>query len=328
MSSNSLGKLIKIIWREKVKYRKRTSDYVNLKVRAKTRERRHINDLDEEALKEIQLLCHEHGWLFDKSQIGKKVVFLMRLADRTSDGIVVNGQSLAFRITVNMDPQMNINLRSYGHPVTLQDIKGTQVAESLIDIIEEVKFLCEFAQPCIGGEIPNDESSPYKIPVGESNVISVISNERGEHPRLVSTSCLLIMTLGKLCSSCCYAMTLFNNRNLKRKVSNSASTPSKKCNIRFLDRFGLEEKIASQTRELRNEVKKVTRGTKNFEMLGFMEEDNSDLTRIFEGISTDTIPPSMKLIWQCRKNNFLSNPHEVIVGIHGMVYNIPALKFK
>ena len=63
LSSNSLGKLIKIIWREKVKYRKRTSEYVNLKVRAQTRERRHINDLDEEALKEIQLLCHERAWL-------------------------------------------------------------------------------------------------------------------------------------------------------------------------------------------------------------------------------------------------------------------------
>ena len=50
---------------------------------------------------------------------------------------------------------------------------------------EEVVFLCKFAQPCIGGEIPNDESSPYKIPVGESSVISVISNERGEHSRLV-----------------------------------------------------------------------------------------------------------------------------------------------
>ena len=78
---------------------------------------------------------------------------------------------------------------------------------------EEVVFLCKFAQPCIGGEIPNDESSPYKIPVGESSVISVISNERGEHSRLVSTSCLLVKTLGKLCSSCCYAMTLFINRN-------------------------------------------------------------------------------------------------------------------
>ena len=91
LSSNALGKLIKIIWREKVEYRKSTSDYVNLKVRAKTRERRHINDLDDDALKEIQLLCHKRGWLFDHSQIDKKVVSMMRLADQTSDEYIHNG---------------------------------------------------------------------------------------------------------------------------------------------------------------------------------------------------------------------------------------------
>ena len=101
----------------------------------------------------------------------------------------------------------------------------------------------------------------------------------------------------------------------------------KKCNIRFLDRFELEEKIASQTRKLQNEVKKDTRGAKNFEMLEFMEEDNSDLTRIFEGISTDTILSSMKLIWEMQKKQLSvkSSGHrwEPRYG-----YNIPALKFK
>ena len=107
--------------------------------------------------------------------------------------------------------------------------------------------------------------------------------------------------LAKVCSSCYYAMILFNKRNKKRKVSNPASTPSKKCNIRFLSRTGLEEKIVSQRKKLRNEIKKDTRSAQISEMLQFIEEDNSDLTRIFEGISSDNMPSNIKLLWEMQK---------------------------
>ena len=193
LSTNSLGKLIKIIWREKVEYRNNTSHYVNLKITVEYPEKRQINGLEE--LKEIQFLCCERGWCLDRSQIDKKIVTVMKLCDSSRDQIVMNGERLAFRITVNMESQMNINMRSYGHPMTLFDIKGKHAKQTLFDVIQEAMFLCEFARPCIGQEIPNHESSPYKTHVNDSNIISVISSEREQHAQLVSSSCLLIKTL-------------------------------------------------------------------------------------------------------------------------------------
>ena len=48
LSMNSLGKLIKIIWREK--YRNRALHFVNLKIEVEYHDRRQINRLDQKAL--------------------------------------------------------------------------------------------------------------------------------------------------------------------------------------------------------------------------------------------------------------------------------------
>lgn len=106
-------------------------------------------------------------------------------------------------------------------------------------------------------------------------------------------------------------MALFRNRDIKRKASNAIdqsnpSNPPKKCNIRFLDRSGLEGKIASQRNELRNEGKKDTRSTSHSATLEFMEDDSLDLARIVEGIDTDDVPSSMKLIWEMQKKQLLA----------------------
>ena len=82
-------------------------------------------------------------------------------------------------------------------------------------------------------------------------------------------------------------MALLKNRDIKRKASNPICTPPKKCNIRFLDRNGLEGKIASQRKELRNDVKKDTRNAKYSATLEFIEDDSLDLARIVQGINSD-----------------------------------------
>lgn len=308
LSTNLFGKLIKRIWGEKVVYQNRTSSYANLKLRVENCKKRHIqvNELDVDAVNEIQSLCHERGWLLDQSQIDKNIVSLIKLADPTSDEVIVNGQRLAFTIIISMDPHPRINLRSYGHIVPLEEIKGMHESECSIQAIEEAMFLCEFAPPCIGRDIPNYESTSYKVPVGGSNVISVTSKECGRHTRLVASSCLLVNPLGKSCSSCVYMMALLKNRDIKRKASNPICTPPKKCNIRFLDRNGLEGKIASQRKELRNDVKKDTRNAKYSATLEFMEDDSLDLARIVQGINSDDVPSSMKLIWEMQKKQLLA----------------------
>ena len=123
-------------------YQKRTSSYANLKLRVENCKKRHIqvNELDVDAVNEIQSLCHERGWLLDQSQIDKNIVSLIKLADPTSDEVIVNGQRLAFTIIISMDPHPRINLRSYGHIVPLEEIKGMHESECSIQAMKKPCF--------------------------------------------------------------------------------------------------------------------------------------------------------------------------------------------
>lgn len=308
MSASCLGKLIKSIWGGKVAFLKKISAYRNLRLKVQKRDRKVIKEMNEDTVKDIHSLCQERGWFLDLSQTDKNIVSMQNLSrDTTGDGVVVNGKQLEFMIRINLEtqPSQSITIRSHGHEVPLREITGKQESECSIRAIEEAMYLCEFASPCIGQKISNDKCSPYKIPVCGSTVISVISEECGEHTRMVSNSCLLLNPLGNLCPSCQYIMVLFNNRDLKWKASDSICTPSKMCNIRYLNRIGLEKKIAYQRKELRNDVKKEAR-INDLGMLEFMEEDNWDLEKIFEGINPDDVPPNMKLVWEMQKKQLLA----------------------
>ena len=120
-----------------------------------------------------------------------------------------------------------------------------------------------------------------------------------KHLRLISNSCLLLKFYGKSCPSCSYVKKLFDNRSRKRKSFNSSCTP-RKCNIRYLDRLGLEEKIASQKKEFRREIRDTR--VNDTHSVEFMEEDSPDLANIFESISPNEVPPQMRIIWEMQKN--------------------------
>ena len=77
-----------------------------------------------------------------------------------------------------------------------------------------------------------------------------------------------------------------------------------KCNTRFLDRLGLEKKIASQRKEMRKEIKDTP--TKDTPSLEFMEEDSLDLAKIFESINPSDVPPQMQIMWEMKKTQLFA----------------------
>ena len=217
---------------------------------------------------------------------------------------MINGRQFTFTIVLKMEPNMNIYLHTHLCEIPLQDVTGLQEPACSIRAIREAMYLCEFASPCIGREIPIDVLTSYKTSVSESKVLSVTSRER-EHFRLISNSCLLFNPFGKSCSSCQYAVALFLKRNRKRKATDLTCTPSKKCNMRYLSRAGLEVKIASQRKELRNNAKRAQESA----MLEFTVEDNLDLATIFEGIDSADVPLNMQLLWEMQRKQLLAKSY-------------------
>ncbi|CAB3995373.1 Hypothetical predicted protein [Paramuricea clavata] len=206
---------------------------------------------------------------------------------------------------VNMNSQPAIKLQTYGHDVALQQIKGLEMMDCAIQAIEEAIHLFQRASPCIGREVSKEETSGHlKIPVCGSSVLAVVTKDREEHLRLISNSCLLLKFNGKSCPSCSYIINLFNNRARKRKTSNASCTRPAKCNIRYLDRLGLEERIAYQRKEIKKENKETR--MKVDPSLKFMEEDSLDLAKIFESINENEIPPQMQIMWEMQKKQLLA----------------------
>jgi hypothetical protein len=305
-----LGKIIQSIWGGKVAYDHReVSVYKHLQKRSVTEKfNKKITNLDEETLKEIRSLCKKHsGWLIDASDVKKRFVTLIKFPDSScgSDGVVINGRRLALTVIVNMEPEPAIKLQTYGRDVTLKEIKGLEKMDCTIQAIEEAIHLLERGSLCIGHEVSRDETTEcLRLPVCGSNVLEVVAEDGEKHLRLISNSCLLLKFHGKSCPSCSYIMKLFNNRARKRKLSNPSCTPPLKCNTRFLDRLGLEKKIASQRKEMRKEIKDTP--TKDTPSLEFMEEDSLDLAKIFESINPSDVPPQMQIMWEMQKKQLFA----------------------
>lgn len=219
------------------------------------------------------------------------------------DGVVIIGRRLALSVIVNMEPGPTIKLQTYEHDVALKQIKGLEKMDCTIQEIEEAIYPLERASPCIGHEISKDKTSEYfKLPVCSSNVLEVVGQNDEKHLRLISNSCLLKFHV-KSCPSCSYNMKLFNNRARKRKLSNPNCTPPLKCNIRYLDRLGLEEKIASQRKEIRREIRDTHVSAPK---LKFMEEDSLNLAKIFESINPNDVPPQMQIMWEMQRKQLFA----------------------
>ena len=74
--------------------------------------------------------------------------------------------------------------------------------------------------------------------------------------------------------------------------------------MQYLDRLGLEEKIASQKKEFRIEIRDMHMNASP--SLEFMEEDSRNLANIFESISPNDVPPQMQIMWEIKKKKQLS----------------------
>jgi hypothetical protein len=176
----------------------------------------------------------------------------------------------------------------------------------------------------------NDEGSMkyLKDPVAGSTIVKIKTNNGKEETRLIATSCLLITSGTRACKNCTYAAKLWHNRETKRNAKGGSL--HKKCNVRFLARGGLEEKVCKQRKEIRSDSVREKRAMD--EMIEFSESDCVDLRKIVDNVDSKDVPEDMALLWEMQRKQLASKSpagyrwHPRYVGIY--LYYIYALENK
>jgi hypothetical protein len=307
-SARSLGMLIRDVWEGKVKKVSKSDNgagYLNLRKRSFNELHKNndiIRELTDKTVEDIRLLCADRpNWVIDSSLLAKKSIVLMHpLNPDRSEAVAIDGHRLTMEINLNMGRAPSMTISTCGKEVSFSDIRGVDVAEVTLRTIDEAICILENASTCIGQAIsPDDEYQFLKLEVAGTNVVTITSEDLETHKRLVSTSCLLFRFRCKACKHCLYTAKLHRNRCIKRKVT-SASTncfPHKKCDLRFLDQMGLEEKISMQKKHLKNEFKRECRVIET-EKIELVDEDHLDLMEIVKITDPADVPSNLKLLWE------------------------------
>lgn len=317
------------IWGDKVKKvcssTNTGSGYRNLRKRSCFPEDVGIRTLDNETVTRLEVLSSKHeGWIVDfpnESQFSLLNVPLSQV------GTTVDGRRLVCEITGNLD-QSNITLRTHGQPVLLNEL-----CHLTYHNLETIIRLLDSTSLCLGTIIVagNDEGSMkyLKDHVAGSTIVNIKTNNgKEETSRLIATSCLLITSGTRACKNCTYAAKLWHNRETKRNAKGGSL--HKKCNVRYLARGGLEEKVCKQRKEIRSDSVREKRAMD--EMIEFSESDCVDLRKIVDNVDSKDVPEDMALLWEMQRKQLASKSpagyrwHPRYVGIY--LYYIYALENK
>ena len=299
--------LIQDVWKGKVKKQKRDhgSRFLNLKKRSRSTDGIHTNkdpihELNETTIEKIGLLCCDRpGWILNNSLVTTKSITLTRLvnSDRVQPA-TIDGRHLTLELKIDMSTTPTITISTRGKEVPLSEIKGVNTTEITLRSIDEAICLLENASPCIGSAICSDDDSKYlNLEVAESYAVTVGSGNLECHKRLVSTSCLLFRFRSESCNNCLYIAKLYQNRSRKRKLTSSTDYfPPEKCNLRFLNKEGLEGKIKMQRKNLKSDSKRESRS--NTELITLVDEDSSDLMEIVKSTDIADVPANLIVLWE------------------------------
>jgi hypothetical protein len=156
---------------------------------------------------------------------------------------------------------------------------------------------------CLGTVIVagNDEGSLkyLKDPVAGSMIVNIKTNNGKEETRLIETLCLLGTWA---CKNCTYAAKLWHNCETKRNAKGGSL--HKKCNVRFLARDGLEEKVCKQRKEIQSDSVREKRAMD--EMIEFSKSDCVDLRKIVDNVDSKDIPEDLVLLWEMQRKQLAS----------------------
>ena len=300
-----VGEVVSGIWGNKVKKTSSSnmgSGYRNLRKRSvSSEEMRDIRTLDEEMVEIIQVLPSKHdGWILDCAHEGQ---FTLLKVPSSQAGTTVDGRRLVYEIIATLEPP-SITIRAHGQSVTLDDLEFSNCLT--LNTLDSIIRLLDSTSLCMGSVVAvnNGEGDmKYLGPVASSKLVNIARSDGKGDTRLISTSCLLLTLGTRACKNCIYVAKLWRNREMKREKRPKEKL-HKKCNVRYLARCGLKEKMCEQRKELRSDSAREKRAMD--EMIEFTDGDCVDLRRMMENVDSNDVPADMALLWEMQRKQLAS----------------------
>ena len=132
------------------------------------------------------------NWTIDLSCLNENSITLLKFPNAIMESSWMATNEYPPKIIISLTPHSKIAIQTYGKEALFQDIKNVKDVEVSLSSIDKAMCLLELTSPCLGYLIPVSNSTVLNLPVLNSKVVVVKTDNLEAHKRLMSTSCLLV----------------------------------------------------------------------------------------------------------------------------------------
>ena len=220
-------------------------------------------------------------------------------------------------IAVQNDRVETISVRANGNYISLNvaELNLTQdLSLSLKDQINQILLFVDNSTTCQGYNLSREEKVLAMVPHHVQHVRHLTKPTCTE-TRAYSDNCLVFSTPVKngqkrqqLCSNCA---NLRKRDQQRKKRKQAIENIHPKCNKRYLERDELETqlKIAKLEKKKAMQREEYWRGKFHEQSIELESEDHHDLTEILNGIEEEKVPEDMKALWQQQQSILKAKSH-------------------
>ena len=284
LSANSLGRVIKDVWSDRVKIVRKGS-----KVGA--RQRMYLNLRRKNTERDVGFVPPK-GWIpVAASDEG--------MSFSRFESWELDGQRVTTELTVEktLDGTPQVNIKCHGTIIDAKDLEGTS---STMSTEANVTALFDFvgcSDLCKGFSLRDGEVVSSILPHSLHVYKDLTMANTTQESRVFSESCKIFSQAENLCVSCSH-LARVDSVARKRKQAQGGHIP-KNCNNRFLSKTELEEKLKDEKRARENAGRRENYWRDKFaeEMIEVEDGDHNDFEQLFRGVDAKDIPENMKCLW-------------------------------
>ena len=291
VSSSTIGQLIKQLWGDKVRLVKRGSKnqrqnfYLNLKKKSV--------DVVVKSASCTSSTFQNGCWQLVEDQ-GTKTSF-----HRFFPWLFKNQRgSVELRVEEDGENSSRYHIASRGCDIDITDMIDKDLEKfSLLERVENIFQILDTSTVCKGVQVKDGEVLNSVIP----HQSGLFNDGPVEEKRAFSNKCSLLCSAGKQCCSQCQKIKRNSDERNKRKLELGGMVHPK-TNKRFMskDDYAKQLQLERQARINATKREKYWREKFEGECLEMTEDDNADLTTMFQS-AHNNIPEHMAGLWEQQK---------------------------
>lgn len=298
----SLGSIIQDVWGTKVQKVRRgpRNNQKNVYLNLKRRQIANISMETERAVRsslldEVSNLEVPKDWKMVENS--PNCISIVRLENWEINNVRASTEVVVTRSAASTDAL--IEVKAHGCKRDLASILGFHsmpMEERIglaIDCVEKSSF-------CTGISLPNEDSLQVFVPHITTTYKTLEQQTENEVNKFFSLKCLVFSPPGSKCSECRQLLKLHNTK-MQRREKRVGIHP--KCNKRYLRKEEVVLQVHQEQKRRVNAEKRERYWREKFEneSVEVQNDDNSDLTCIFQGVAKEKVPEEMACLWEQQK---------------------------